>query len=90
MNKEQSSKVQVYLIQGCPFCIATSQLLGELSIEHEVIDLSDRLDRRDVVNAILPGHTSVPLVLIDGKPIGGNSELQALHASGKLMDQVFA
>ena len=90
MNKEQTSKVQVYLIQGCPFCSATLELLGQLGIQHEDIDLSDRADRREVVSAILPGHTSVPLILIDDKPIGGNSELQALHAQGKLVEQVFA
>ncbi len=90
MSKEQSAKVEIYCIQGCPFCTAALELLGELGIDHEVIDLSSRRDRRDVVSAILPGHYSVPLVLIDGQPIGGNSELQALHGAGKLVDQVFA
>lgn len=90
MKKDQNAKVQVYLIQGCPFCTATVQLLGELGIGFETIDLSSRADRRDVVSAILPGHYSVPLVLIDDEPIGGNSELQALHASGQLLDKVFA
>lgn len=90
MNKEQRSQVQIYTIQGCPFCIAALELLQGLGIEHEVIDLSGRMDRREVVSAILPGHYSVPLVLIDGKPIGGNSELQSMHAAGKLTEQVFA
>ena len=45
--------------------------------------------RRGFVDQILPGHSTVPLVLIDGKPVGGYEELMALEASGELDRMLF-
>ncbi|MEZ5988233.1 MAG: glutaredoxin [Planctomycetota bacterium] len=85
----QRAKVEVYAIKGCPFCIATKDLLRDLGVRFEEHDLSGRADRREVTAAILPGHSSVPLVLIDGEPIGGNDALQAMHARGELVPALF-
>ncbi len=89
MTREQKSTVQVYSIDYCPFCIRAKALLTELGIEFEEINISDDPKRRAVTEAILPGHRTAPLVLIDGKPIGGQQDLEAMHARGELEAQVF-
>jgi hypothetical protein len=37
---------------------------------------------------LMTGQTTVPNIFIDGAHIGGNSELQALHSSGKLVEKL--
>ena len=62
------------------------QLLGAKNIPIEQIYLDDHADRRGFTAAILPGHYTVPLVLIDDEAIGGFDELHALDARGELDD----
>jgi len=85
----KAKKVEIYTILGCPYCQKAKDLLQQLKIPFEERDLTTHPDRRAFTNEILPGHKSVPLVLIDGKPIGGFSELKELHAKGKLEPMVF-
>ena len=85
----QKAKVTVYLTQACPFCLMARELLDSKAVEYEVIDLSQDPDRQATTSAILPGHTTVPLVLIDGDAIGGYTELAALQSSGDLDRRLF-
>ena len=84
-----TTKVEIYTILGCPYCQKAKALLDQLKIPYDERDLTTNPDRRAFTNKILPGHSSVPLVLIHGKPIGGFSELKDLHAKGKLESMVF-
>jgi glutaredoxin 3 len=79
-----SVRVRIYLTRTCPFCIAATKLLRERGIEFEPIGLDGHPDRYSFTESILPGHDTVPLILIDGQPIGGYTELAALDASGEL------
>lgn len=89
-ERAQTAKVEIWLTATCPFCHAALRLLDQHGIEAEIHDLSQTPDRRDVVAAILPGHRTVPLVVIDGDPIGGFQELQGIASTGELVDRVFA
>lgn len=77
--------VQVYLTSSCPFCIAARELLEARGIDFEPIVLDNHPDRRALTASILPGHRTVPLIVIDGDPIGGYQELLALDRSGELL-----
>lgn len=74
----------MYRIEQCPHCIAAETLLREQGVSFEQIYLDDHPDRRAFTAAIKPGHTTVPLVVVDGRPIGGRSDLEALQARGEL------
>lgn len=89
MARTQRAEIRVYSIDYCPFCEGARELLQRQGIDYVLEDLSDHPDRRSVVAGILPGHSTVPLVLIDGDPIGGFTELEELHASGELEKRVF-
>ena len=66
-----------------------TELLDSLGATVEEIDLDDHPDRASVTRAILPGHSTVPLVVIDDKPVGGFQELSALHQRGQLGEMIF-
>ena len=85
----QSATVQVYRTSSCPFCIAAAELLDRLGVDYEEISLDRHPDRRAATSAIRPGHTTVPLVVVDGQPIGGYREVSALHERGELEPKLF-
>lgn len=79
-----SSKVTVYRTATCPFCIAAVDLLREHGVAFEEVALDSHPDRRAFTASIKPGHRTVPLIVIDGQPIGGFDDLAALAADGGL------
>lgn len=90
MTREQRAEVLVYSTAGCPFCIMAKQLLDRLGISYEDKDLSSHPDRFSFIDKIHPGQRTVPLILIDGKAIGGHVDLEKLHAQGELLEKIFA
>ena len=86
---EQRAKVTVYRTSTCPFCIAAAQLLDDRGIQVDEVSLDRHPDRRGFTSEILPGHGTVPLVVIDDRPSGGFDALRAMDASGELQKLVF-
>jgi len=76
-------KIVLYTSSTCPFCIRAKALLDGKGLEYTEHVMDARQDELAKVKAE-HGHGTVPLILIDGKLIGGSSELEALNAAGKL------
>jgi glutaredoxin 3 len=75
--------VKIYTRQWCGYCRSAEQLLKKKGVAFENQDVSnDPQTRRWLVGA--SGQTTVPQIFIDGKSIGGFSELDALDARGEL------
>jgi glutaredoxin 3 len=75
--------VHIYLTSWCPYCSAAKQLLSRKSITFTEIDVDGRQDlRRWLVST--SGQRTVPQVFINGQPVGGFSDLDALDCEGKL------
>lgn len=75
--------VKIYTKQWCGYCRAAERLLKSKGVEFENQDVSDDpATRRWLVTA--SGQTTVPQIFIDGKSIGGFSELDALDRRGEL------
>ena len=75
--------VRIYLTSWCPYCAAAKQLLGDKSVAFTEVDVDDRRDLRSWLTST-SGQRTVPQVFINGKPVGGFSDLTALDQSGKL------
>jgi glutaredoxin 3 len=75
--------VQVYTTQVCPYCIQAKALLKKRGIPFEEVDVT-RDDEKRAWLVSAAGRRTVPVIFIDGKPIGGSDELHALDASGEL------
>lgn len=77
------AEVTIYTTPFCPYCTRAKLLLQERGISYREIDVAtdDALRERMVAES---GRRTVPQIFIDGKAIGGFSELAALAESGEL------
>ncbi len=78
-----AKKVTMYATDWCGYCARARALLTRKGIAFEEIDVEAVSGAYQEMQR-LSGRTSVPQILIDGQPIGGCEELQALEAEGRL------
>lgn len=67
----------VWSKQGCPFCTKAIDLLNRKGIKHEVRTIGKLWSREQLLEAV-PGARTVPQIFLEGKLIGGYTEL-AIH-----------
>jgi glutaredoxin 3 len=73
----------MYSTRWCGYCVRAKTLLESRGIEFEEISLDDDPTfRRRLLD--LTGGWTVPQIVIDGRPIGGYTELWQLDRSGEL------
>jgi glutaredoxin 3 len=77
--------VQMYTTRWCGYCVRAKALLESRGIAFEEIELDDDPGFRQRLMELTGGWT-VPQILIDGRPIGGYTELWRLDRSGELED----
>ena len=82
------SRVRIYTMRWCGYCHRAKDLLDRQGIAYEEMGLdgdpSFRTHLMDVA-----GQWTVPAILIDGRPIGGYTELVHLLRDGRL-DELLA
>ncbi|KAL4224733.1 Glutaredoxin-2 [Mactra antiquata] len=82
----ENNCVVIFSKTSCPHCHSTKQLFKNLEVNAKVYELDRREDGaglQDYLGA-LTGARTVPRVFINGKCVGGNSEVQSYNRSGKL------
>jgi glutaredoxin 3 len=73
----------MYTTRWCVYCTRAKVLLEGKEIAFEEISMDDDpAFRRKLVD--LTGGWTVPQILIDGRPIGGYTELRELERAGRL------
>lgn len=83
------ARVQLYTTAWCGYCARARALLEARGVPFEEIPLdADPSFRQRVFE--LGGRRTVPLVLIDGRPVGGHDELAALDRAGRLAERLAA
>ncbi len=75
--------ITLYTLSTCPFCVRAQQLLDSKGLEY-TNHVMDGKDAEPAAAKQEHGHPTVPIVLVDGKLIGGASELAAFDAQGGL------
>ena len=78
------AKVLIYKKDPCPYCDRAIQFLNNREIPFDMIDLTDKPEEIDRIKAET-GWRTVPIILINGKLIGGYTDLKVLDDEGKLM-----
>ncbi|MHB8535374.1 MAG: glutaredoxin domain-containing protein [Sulfuricaulis sp.] len=77
-------RVKVYSTGVCPFCHKTKQLLQKWNIPYDEVRIDlDKSALREFAE-VTHGARTVPQIVIDGKCIGGFTELTELHMDGGL------
>jgi glutaredoxin 3 len=83
------AKVQVYSTRWCGYCVRAKALLEARGIEFEEISLDDDPAFRQKLFDLTGGWT-VPQIVVDGRPIGGYTELWRLDRDGRLAERLAA
>ena len=78
-------RVVVYSTSWCPWCHRAKELLQREGVAFQEIDGEAEWGNRfrDEIETRTGGRT-VPQIVVDGRPIGGYEELEALVAEGGL------
>lgn len=84
MSKRIMAKVLIYKKNPCPYCDRAINFLTDKGIEFDVVDLTDKPEEIDRIKNET-GWRTVPIIMIDGKLIGGYTDLKALDEEGKLL-----
>ena len=83
------ARVQIYSTRWCGYCVRAKALLESRGSEYEDISLDEDPAVRQKLFDLTGGWT-VPQILIDGRPIGGYTELWRLDRDGRLAERVAA
>ena len=82
------ARVVMYSTRWCGYCVRAKALLDGKGVPYDDISLDDDPQFRRTLHGLTGGWT-VPQILIDGKPIGGYTELWRLERDGTL-DELLA
>tara|TARA_B100001115_G_scaffold145589_1_gene113805 strand:- start:48 stop:650 length:603 start_codon:yes stop_codon:yes gene_type:complete len=85
INKEnifQNKQVEIFVIPDCPWSARAIRMLRTLQLEHKIKIIKNDDDFKSLNK--ITNYSSFPQIFIDGKFIGGYTELTELHSSGKL------
>jgi glutaredoxin 3 len=77
------AKVQVYSKKNCAYCVRAKALLDRKGVAYEEIDA----EGNDALRAWLAeasGQKTVPQIFVDGRPLGGFTDIDALDQQGQL------
>ena len=78
------SRVKVYSTGTCPICDKAKNLLSKWNIAYEEFRIDENRDALKEMFEVTNGARTVPQITIDGKWVGGFSELTELHMDGEL------
>ena len=78
-----SSKVLIYTMTICPYCIAAKKLLKKKGVPFEEVNLDEHPERWAECEK-RSGRETVPQIFFGDRHIGGCDDLDALNRSGEL------
>jgi glutaredoxin 3 len=78
------ARLTVYSTGSCPICEQTKKLLSKWAINYDEIRLDQEPDEHRRFKELTNGARMVPQILIDGKWIGGFTELTEMHMDDQL------
>jgi len=78
------ARVKVYSTGTCPICDKAKNLLTKWSIPYDEYRIDQDKDALKEMLLVSSGAKTVPQITIDGKWVGGFSELTELHMDGEL------
>jgi glutaredoxin 3 len=76
-------KVQLYTKRVCPYCTSAKVLLQRKGVAYEEIDVEED-DAKRAWLVETTGQRTVPQIFVDGRSLGGFSDIDALDKQGRL------
>ncbi|EDW79386.1 uncharacterized protein Dwil_GK20447 [Drosophila willistoni] len=81
-----NNKVAIFSKTYCPYCTMAKEQFRKIDVEPTVVEL-DGNPEANAIQAILgeiTGATTVPRVFIDGKFVGGGTDIKRMYDQGTL------
>lgn len=78
------SDVVIYSSDYCGFCFRAKALLKKKNVPFREVNVDTNAKARAEMQSLSGGRTSVPQIIINGKPIGGCDDLYELEFDGEL------
>lgn len=78
------AEVEIYTRMMCGYSTAAKRLLDKKGVAYTEHDASFSPELRQEMIAKSNGRTTFPQIFIGGRHVGGNDDLQALEADGRL------
>ena len=76
-------KAEIWTWSYCPFCRKAEEILKKNNIKFEAHIMDNKPEELEKMKNKY-NHQTVPIILLNGKFIGGCDDLQKLEKSGKL------
>ena len=78
-----AAQVTVYSTDYCPYCSRAKSLLRQKSADFVEVNVEDRPDLRSWLR-VASVQTTVPQVFVNGRALGGYSDISDLDRQGEL------
>lgn len=76
------SEIVIYTKDWCGYCRAAKQLLSKLGYAYSEVDVTYDRERFDEMVRLADGRQTVPQIFVNGRGIGGFTDLYRLVDSG--------
>lgn len=76
--------VTLYTTAHCPYCIRARNLLDKKGVEYTDIRIDEQPEKRQEMEKLSNGVTSVPQIFIDDFHVGGFDDMAELDMDGEL------
>jgi glutaredoxin 3 len=77
------SGVYIYTIHGCPYCAKAKKLLLSRHVPFQEVDVTEDHETRKWLRQVT-GKSTVPQTFVNGQPVGGYADLDAIDKAGRL------
>jgi glutaredoxin 3 len=84
------AKVEIYTKTFCGFCVRARHLLESKGVDFEEYVIDGGGPKREEMIQRAKGRMTVPQIFIDGRHVGGCTELYELERDGKLSEWLAA
>lgn len=78
-------RARIYTKKWCGYCFAAKRLLRRAGVAFLEVPVDRDPELRWRVSAENGGWPTVPMIVVDGRFIGGHAELRAMHRRGRLV-----
>lgn len=85
---KQTAKIKMIKKNPCPYCDRAMNFFNSKGLQVEVVDLTENLDELMSWKQ-KTGWSTVPIILINDKLIGGYNDMKSLDESGNFDQLVF-
>ncbi|XP_037811174.1 glutaredoxin-like [Lucilia sericata] len=85
-NAIKDNKVVIFSKTYCPYCTMAKEQFKKLAVDFHVIELDKRKDGNEIQSILgeITGGSTVPRCFIDGKFVGGGTDVKKMYEQGTL------